>query len=136
MVTINQILNKTYRKYPSIWNRTTRPALANCPQKKATCLKTFEMSPKKPNSAKRKVVKVRISSTGRITTCYIPGEGHSLTAHSIVLIHGGRAQDLPGVKYQIIRGKFDCTPVKNRRRSLSKYGKDESSKRARTRRRK
>lgn len=82
------------------------------------------MSPKKPNSAKRKVVRVRLTSTNRAVTCYIPGEGHNLTTHSIVLIHGGRAQDLPGVKYQIIRGKLDCAPVKNRRRSLSIYGKE------------
>lgn len=124
MTTINQILHRINRNHPSLWNKTTRPALAKCPQKKATCLKAFEMSPKKPNSAKRKVVRVRVSSTGKVITCYVPGEGHNLTAHSIVLIHGGRAQDLPGVKYQVIRGKFDCAPVKNRKRSLSKYGRD------------
>lgn len=122
MITINQVLNKK-RCSPSSWYKIKRPALLMCPQKKAVCIKTFEMAPKKPNSAKRKVVKVRISSTNRIATCYIPGEGHNLTAHAVVLINGGRAQDLPGVKYQVIRGKFDCAPVKFRKRSLSIYGK-------------
>jgi len=121
MTTINQILKTRKRYY--IWKKTNRPALHSCPQKKATCLKVFEMAPKKPNSAKRKVVKVRIISTEKVVNCYIPGEGHNLTAHSIVLLHGGRAQDLPGVKYQVIRGKFDCAAVKDRKRSLSKYGK-------------
>lgn len=121
MATINQILKTKKRHY--LWSKSDRPILDSCPQKKATCIKVFEMTPKKPNSAKRKVVRVRIMSTGRTVTCYIPGEGHNLTAHSIVLLHGGRAQDLPGVKYQVIRGKFDCTPVKGRRRALSKYGK-------------
>lgn len=123
MTTINQILKGQKRIYHKRWCKTKRPALQSCPQKKASCLKTFEMSPKKPNSAKRKVVRVKITSTGRAITCYIPGEGHNLTAHAIVLVHGGRAQDLPGVKYQVIRGKFDCAPVKDRKRSLSIYGK-------------
>lgn len=124
MTTINQILKKGGRRNPNSWYKIKRPALLSCPQKKAICIKTFEMSPKKPNSAKRKVVRARITSSNRAITCYIPGEGHNLTAHSIVLIHGGRAQDLPGVKYQVIRGKLDCAPVKNRRRSLSIYGKE------------
>lgn len=126
MTTINQVLKITKRYF--MRKKTNRPALDTCPQKKAICIRAFEMSPKKPNSAKRKVVRVRISSTGRMVTCYVPGEGHSLNAHSVVLIHGGRAQDLPGVKYQVIRGKFDCAPVKNRKRSLSKYGKHEKKK--------
>lgn len=116
-------MKKTKRKNPSSWNKIKRPALSNCPQKKAVCIRAFEMAPKKPNSAKRKVVRVRITSTNRAITCYIPGEGHNLTAHAIILVNGGRAQDLPGVKYQVIRGKFDCAPVKNRKRSLSIYGK-------------
>lgn len=124
MTTINQIMKKVKRCNPYSWSKTKRPALVNCPQKKAVCVKTFEMSPKKPNSARRRVVRVRVTSTHRLATCHIPGEGHNLTAHSVVLIHGGRAQDLPGVKYQIIRGKFDCNPVKNRKRSLSIYGKE------------
>jgi len=123
MTTINQVIKFKYRKYPDTKYKTKRPALLRCPQKKAVCIRAFEMAPKKPNSAKRKVVRVRISSTNRAITCYIPGEGHNLTAHSVVLVHGGRAQDLPGVKYQIIRGKFDCAPVKHRKRSLSIYGK-------------
>ncbi len=124
MTTINQIFKTGKRRYPSTLMKVKRPALVACPQKKATCLRSFEMSPKKPNSAKRKVVRARITSTGRAVTCYISGEGHNLTAHSIILINGGRAQDLPGVKYQVIRGKFDCAPVKNRKRSLSIYGKN------------
>lgn len=100
------------------------------------CLKTFEMSPRKPNSAKRKVCKVRLTySIGhvnhksnkkpdrRVITAHIPGEGHSLSEHGILLVSGGRAKDLPGVKYRVIRGVFDCAPVKGRSRALSYYGK-------------
>lgn len=120
MITLNQIIiKKRIKKRKKI----KRPALKSCPQKKGVCMKVFEMSPRKPNSAKRRVVKVRLS-TKRIITAHIPGEGHNLQEHSVVLVHGGRSKDLPGVKYRVIRGKFDCLPVKNRKRTLSYYGKN------------
>jgi small subunit ribosomal protein S12 len=119
MITLHQII-KTKRKIT--FKKTKRPALKKCPQKKGVCIKIFEMTPRKPNSARRKVVRVRLS-TKRLITAHIPGEGHNLQEHSVVLVHGGRSKDLPGVKYRIIRGKFDCLPVKNRARKLSYYGK-------------
>lgn len=119
MITIHQIVvHKRIQKKA----KKKRPALKQCPQKKGVCIKIFEMTPRKPNSARRKVVRVRLS-TRRCITAHIPGEGHNLQEHSVVLIHGGRSKDLPGVKYRVIRGKFDCLPVKNRARKLSYYGK-------------
>ena len=120
MPTTNQLLNVQKR----VGKRTKkkRPALLSCPQKKGVCVKVFEMSPRKPNSAKRKVVRVRLS-TRRLITAHIPGEGHNLQEHSVVLVHGGRCKDLPGVKYRIVRNMFDCMAVKNRKHKLSYYGK-------------
>jgi small subunit ribosomal protein S12 len=96
-------------------------ALAFCPQRKGICLKVYTITPKKPNSAIRKVARVKLTS-GYEITAYIPGEGHNLQEHSIVLIRGGRVKDLPGIKYKIIRGKLDCHGVKNRCQGRSKYG--------------
>jgi small subunit ribosomal protein S12 len=95
--------------------------LKQCPQKKGVCTKLFEGSPKKPNSACRKLAKVKFS-TGSLSTCHIPGIGHTLQPFSVVLIRGAYLRDLPGVKYRIIRGKFDSTPVYSRKTSKSKYG--------------
>lgn len=119
MPSINQLMNKIRRKKKK-FNKV--PALKNSPQKKAVCLKVFETTPKKPNSALRKVARVKIS-TGAKATVYIPGIGHNLKQYSNILIRGGRVKDLPGVKYHIIRGKFDCEPVLLRKNARSKYGK-------------
>lgn len=100
---------------------TKTPALRNCPQKRGVCLRVFTRTPKKPNSALRKVAKVRLSN-GLDVTAYIPGEGHNLQEHSVVLVRGGRVKDLPGVKYHIIRGVLDTQAVVNRRQGRSKYG--------------
>lgn len=97
------------------------PALERCPQKRAICLKVIKMSPKKPNSAKRAVAKLVLTSTRRYTMAYIPGEGHDLSEHGIVLIRGGRVKDLPGIRYKIIRNKFGISAV-NRQQARSKYG--------------
>jgi len=103
------------------------PALKKKPQVKGICVKTYNRTPKKPNSALRKVAKVKLS-TGKKVECYIPGEGHNLQQYSVVLVRGGRVPDLPGVKYHLIRGKYDFNGVKNRKTSRSKYGvkKDKS----------
>lgn len=117
MITINQAI--TNRKKRVRKNR--KKALdSNC-QKKGTCLKVTTMKPKKPNSANRKIAKVRLSNR-KIVTCYIPGEGHTLQEFSTVLVRGGRTRDLPGLKYRIVRGKFDLTGLPNRRKGRSKYG--------------
>jgi small subunit ribosomal protein S12 len=97
-------------------------SLEGCPQKKATCLKVFVTSPKKPNSASRKVAKVVFLSNRKITHCHIPGIKHSLQRYSTVLVRGGRVRDLPGVKYRVVRGKFDLKQVYDRSKSRSKYG--------------
>ncbi|ORX36157.1 ribosomal protein S12 [Kockovaella imperatae] len=97
------------------------PLLQSCPQKKGVCSRVFTAKPKKPNSAVRKVARVKLSN-GYMTTCYIPGEGHNLQEHSVVLIRGGRTKDLPGVQYKIVRGAEDLSGVANRQRSRSKYG--------------
>jgi small subunit ribosomal protein S12 len=97
------------------------PYLTRCPQKKGICVKVFTTSPKKPNSANRKVARVSLTN-GNTVSCYIPGEGHRLQKHSIVLVRGGRVKDLPGVKYKAVRGKFDFTGIQSRRTSRSKYG--------------
>lgn len=101
--------------------KTKSPALKNCPQRRGVCVQVRTMTPKKPNSALRKVSRVRLT-TGIEVTAYIPGEGHNLQEHSIVLVRGGRVKDLPGVRYHIVRGTLDTAGVENRRRSRSKYG--------------
>jgi small subunit ribosomal protein S12 len=120
MATINQLfLQKQKRLKKKKINKS--PALQKCPQKKGVCLKVYTRTPKKPNSALRKVAKVRLTNKHTVIS-YIPGVGHSLQEHSIVLIRGGRVQDLPGVKYHIIRGKYDLTGILKRKSSRSKYG--------------
>ena len=118
MPTINQLVRKGRRQAK---NRSKSPALAGCPQRRGVCLVVRTMTPKKPNSALRKIARVRLT-TGQEVTAYIPGEGHNLQEHSVVLIRGGRVKDLPGVRYHIIRGTLDALGVEGRRRSRSKYG--------------
>jgi small subunit ribosomal protein S12 len=101
--------------------RSKSPDLMSCPQRRGVCLRVFTQTPKKPNSALRKVARVRLTN-GREVNAYIPGEGHNLQEHSVVLIRGGRVKDLPGVRYHIVRGTLDTTGVTNRQRSRSKYG--------------
>jgi small subunit ribosomal protein S12 len=119
MPTITQIL-KNPRKYKTIKYKS--PSLHKCPQKKAICLKVYATNPKKPNSAERKVAKVRLT-TGKSIIGYIGGEGHNLQEHSLVLVRGGRVKDLPGVRYHFVRGAYDLHSVINRRKARSKYGK-------------
>jgi len=102
-------------------SKTGAPALKSSPQKRGVCTRVYTTTPKKPNSALRKVAKVRLT-TGIEAVCYIPGEGHNLQEHSVVLIRGGRVKDLPGVRYHIIRGTLDCGGVNDRRQGRSKYG--------------
>lgn len=97
------------------------PALGGCPQRRGVCIQVKTMTPKKPNSALRKITRVRLTN-GEEVTAYIPGEGHNLQEHSIALVRGGRVKDLPGVRYHIVRGTLDCQGVQNRKRSRSKYG--------------
>ena len=118
MPTINQLCNSIRQKKRK---KIKSPALKSCPQKKGVCIRVFTRTPKKPNSAIRKVARVKLSNNLTITV-YIPGEGHTLQEYSTVLIRGGRVKDLPGVKYKLIRGKFDLLGVKNRKTSRSKYG--------------
>jgi len=119
MLTKNQLTKKNSRKKKVFKIKT--PAMKNKPQVKGFCAKVYTRTPKKPNSALRKVAKVRLT-TGKRVECYIPGEGHNLKQYSMVLIRGGRVPDLPGVKYHIIRGKYDLIGVTNRKTSRSKYG--------------
>jgi small subunit ribosomal protein S12 len=118
MPTIQQLVRLSRLK---ILNSTKSPALKACPQRRGICTRVYTTTPKKPNSAIRKVARVKLTSGFEITA-YIPGEGHSLQEHSIVLVRGGRVKDLPGVRYKIIRGALDCTGVKDRQQSRSKYG--------------
>ena len=118
MPTINQLLKKR-RTRPKARDRV--PALEKSPQKRGVCLKVYTTTPKKPNSALRKVARVRLSN-GHEVTSYIPGEGHNLQEHSVVLIRGGRVKDLPGVRYHIIRGTLDTQGLEKRRQRRSKYG--------------
>ena len=118
MPTYNQLCKKKRKKKKKL-NKT--PALEGCPQKKGICTKLVIRAPKKPNSALRKVARVRLSN-GFEVTAYIPGEGHNLQEHSVVLIRGGRVKDLPGVRYHIVRGALDSGGVKNRTQRRSKYG--------------
>jgi small subunit ribosomal protein S12 len=116
--TFNQLVRKGRKETRY---KTSSPALDSCPQKRGVCVRVFTTTPKKPNSALRKVARVRLTN-GMEVTSYIPGEGHNLQEHSIVLIRGGRVKDLPGVRYHIIRGSLDAMGVNNRRQSRSKYG--------------
>jgi len=123
MPTINQLVRKG-RKKPKKKNK--RPDLEDCPQKRGVCLHVSTRAPKKPNSALRKVARVRLSN-GREVTTYIPGEGHNLQEHNIVLVRGGRVRDLPGVRYHIVRGTLDTMGVEERKQSRSKYGAKQPS---------
>ena len=118
MPTINQLVRKGRNKQIA---RTTAPALQDCPQKRGVCVRVYSTTPKKPNSALRKVARVRLTN-GIEVTSYIPGEGHNLQEHSVVLIRGGRVKDLPGVRYHIVRGKLDTQGVQSRNQARSKYG--------------
>src|SRR5579862_8327018 len=118
MPTINQLIRKPRSPKPT---RDKVPALEECPQKRGVCTRVYTTTPKKPNSAMRKVARIRLTN-GFEVTGYIPGEGHNLQEHSVVMIRGGRVKDLPGVRYHIIRGALDTQGVKNRKQSRSKYG--------------
>ncbi len=118
MPTISQLIRfgRTEKR-----KKTKSPALRSCPQKRGVCLQVKTQTPKKPNSALRKVARVRLTNSTEVTS-YIPGEGHNLQEHSIVLVRGGRVKDLPGVRYHIVRGTLDTAGVQNRKQSRSKYG--------------
>ncbi len=118
MPTINQLIKK---ERSAAKNKTKSPALAACPQKRGVCTRVYTTTPKKPNSALRKVAKVRLSNGFEVIS-YIPGVGHNLQEHSVVMIRGGRVKDLPGVRYHIVRGTLDLQGVNGRLRSRSKYG--------------
>jgi small subunit ribosomal protein S12 len=118
MPTINQLIRKGRKRSHK---KTKSPALANCPQKRGVCTRVMTVTPKKPNSALRKVARVRLTH-GIDVTAYIPGIGHNLQEHSVVLIRGGRVKDLPGVRYHIIRGAKDTLGVEDRKKARSKYG--------------
>ncbi len=118
MPTINQLIRKE-RKV--VEKRKKTPALQACPQRRGVCTRVYTTTPKKPNSALRKVARVRLTN-GIEVTAYIPGEGHNLQEHSVVMIRGGRVKDLPGVRYHIVRGTLDTAGVADRRKSRSKYG--------------
>ncbi|MDR3112086.1 MAG: 30S ribosomal protein S12 [Elusimicrobiota bacterium] len=118
MPTINQLVANGRK---SVEKKTRVPALKSCPQRRGVCVQVKTMTPKKPNSALRKVARLRLAS-GYEVTAYIPGIGHSLQEHSIVLVRGGRVKDLPGVRYHIVRGVLDTTGVEGRKQSRSKYG--------------
>lgn len=118
MVTISQLIRKGRKEKIS---KTKSPALMGCPQRRGVCIQVRTMTPKKPNSALRKIARVRLT-TGIEVTAYIPGEGHNLQEHSIVLVRGGRVKDLPGVRYHIVRGTLDTAGVVQRKKSRSKYG--------------
>ena len=118
MATINQLVRKS--RSPETY-KSNSPALANCPQRRGVCTRVYTTTPKKPNSALRKVARVRLSSQIEVTA-YIPGVGHNLQEHSIVLVRGGRVKDLPGVRYKIVRGALDTQGVKNRKQARSRYG--------------
>lgn len=118
MPTINQLIKHGRRRLPK---RKSSPALDRCPQKRGVCVRVFTTTPKKPNSALRKVARVRLTNGMEVTT-YIPGVGHNLQEHSVVLIRGGRVKDLPGVRYHVIRGVLDTLGVQDRKQGRSKYG--------------
>ena len=116
--TISQLVRKGRDR---IVNKTKSPALQSCPQRRGVCVRVFTQTPKKPNSALRKVARVRLTNSIEVT-CYIPGEGHNLQEHSLVLIRGGRVKDLPGVRYHVVRGTLDTVGGSGRKQSRSKYG--------------
>nr|YP_010171026.1 ribosomal protein S12 [Chondria tumulosa]QSD57167.1 ribosomal protein S12 [Chondria tumulosa] len=118
MPTIQQLIRSERKKDKK---KTKSPALKSCPQRRGVCTRVYTTTPKKPNSALRKVARVRLTS-GFEVTAYIPGIGHNIQEHSVVLIRGGRVKDLPGVRYHVVRGTLDSTGVKNRTNSRSKYG--------------
>ena len=118
MPTINQLIRKGRKKSS---NKTKSPALQSSPQKRGVCTRVMTFTPKKPNSALRKVARVRLTN-GIEITAYVPGEGHNLQEHSVVLVRGGRVKDLPGVRYHIVRGALDTLGVENRNKGRSKYG--------------
>jgi small subunit ribosomal protein S12 len=118
MPTIQQLVRKGRTK---LIDKSKAPALDSCPQRRGVCVRVYTTTPKKPNSAMRKVARVRLTN-GKEVNAYIPGEGHNLQEHSIVLIRGGRVKDLPGVRYHLIRGALDTSGVDGRKRSRSKYG--------------
>ena len=118
MPTINQLIRKPRKDMAA---RNNVPAMQRCPQKRGVCTRVTTTTPKKPNSAMRKIARVRLTN-GYEVTAYIPGEGHNLQEHSVVMIRGGRVKDLPGIRYHIIRGTLDTQGVKDRRRGRSKYG--------------
>ncbi|MBN2283925.1 MAG: 30S ribosomal protein S12 [Deltaproteobacteria bacterium] len=118
MPTINQLIRKGRQK---VRKKTAAPALAECPQRRGVCVRVYTTTPKKPNSALRKVARVRLTS-GYEVTSYIPGIGHNLQEHSVVLVRGGRVKDLPGVRYHIVRGTLDAIGVQDRKQGRSKYG--------------
>jgi small subunit ribosomal protein S12 len=122
MPTISQLVRMGRKQ---VRNRTSAPALKQCPQKRGVCTRVYTTTPKKPNSALRKVARVRLTNAIEVTT-YIPGEGHNLQEHSVVLIRGGRVKDLPGVRYHVIRGTLDSSGVQERKRGRSKYGAKKS----------
>ena len=118
MPTINQLVRKG--RITKRW-KTASPALRECPQKRGVCVRVYTTTPKKPNSALRKVARVRLTSQIEVTA-YIPGEGHNLQEHSIVLVRGGRVKDMPGVRYKIVRGTLDTAGVRDRKQARSRYG--------------
>lgn len=118
MPTIQQLVRKGR---VALEEKSKSPALDNCPQRRGVCTRVYTTTPKKPNSAMRKVARVRLSN-GKEVNAYIPGEGHNLQEHSIVLVRGGRVKDLPGVRYHTVRGALDCAGVNDRRQARSKYG--------------
>jgi small subunit ribosomal protein S12 len=118
MPTINQLVRKGRE---AVRKRSKTPAMQECPQKRGVCIRVYTHTPKKPNSALRKVARVRLTN-GMEVTSYIPGVGHNLQEHSIVLVRGGRVKDLPGVRYHIVRGTLDASGVSGRKKSRSKYG--------------
>ncbi|TYB92370.1 MAG: 30S ribosomal protein S12 [Kosmotoga sp.] len=124
MPTINQLIKHGRKK---VTKKSKSPALENNPQKRGVCVRVSTMTPKKPNSALRKIARVRLSN-GTEVTAYIPGEGHNLQEHSVVLVRGGRVRDLPGVRYKVIRGTLDAEGVADRKQSRSRYGTKRSKK--------
>jgi small subunit ribosomal protein S12 len=119
--TISQLVRKKRKPLKRIKRKKSTPALEGCPQRKGVCTRVYTTTPKKPNSALRKIARVRLTN-GYEVTAYIPGIGHNLQEHSVVLIEGGRVKDLPGVRYHVIRGTMDTLGVEDRRRSRSRYG--------------
>ena len=118
MSTVNQLVRKP--RSPKSY-KSASPALANCPQRRGVCTRVYTTTPKKPNSALRKVARVRLTNSMEVTV-YIPGEGHNLQEHSVVLVRGGRVKDLPGVRYKVVRGTLDASGVSERKQSRSQYG--------------